>query len=244
MATIDVEASIDLDSPTLVEGLPGVGLVGKIATDHLVNEFDMTYYAGVHCEGLPKVTVYEQGERALKPPVRLYADAERNLLALQSDIPVSPESAPDFSDCLVEFLASEGVLPLCLSGLPQQREGEPALYGVGVGEATSRLDDLSIEAPAESGLVSGPTGAILADCADRELAAIGLIVQANPQFPDPEAARTLLESAIKPLADIEVDTTVLIEHAEEIAAARENLAKRMRQADDESSQAQPLGMYQ
>ncbi len=25
---------IDLDSPTLIEGFPGVGLVGKIATDH------------------------------------------------------------------------------------------------------------------------------------------------------------------------------------------------------------------
>jgi len=41
-----------------------------------------------------------------------------------------------------------------------------------------------------------------------------------------------------------VDTEQLVEQADKIADAREKLAQRMQQADDESSQAQPVGMYQ
>lgn len=37
--------SVHLWNPKFVEGFPALGLVGKIATDHLLNQFDVTYYA-------------------------------------------------------------------------------------------------------------------------------------------------------------------------------------------------------
>ena len=244
MAHIEIKADLEFDDPVLVEGLPGVGLVGKIATDHLIQTLEMEYYGAVHCDGLAQVAVYEQGERTLRPPVRIYADETRDLLALQSDIPVSPSSAPHFADCLVGFFEENNVLPLCLSGLPQQKEGAAKLYGVGTGVGADRLEALDIVPPAESGLISGPTGALLAEAGEQNLDTVGLIVQANAKFPDPEAARILLVEGIEPLADIEIETDLLVEQAEEIATAREQLAKRMQQADEGSTQAQPLGMYQ
>ena len=46
MASIDrLVEDVALDSPTLIEGFPGVGLVGKIAADHLIDSFEMTHYA-------------------------------------------------------------------------------------------------------------------------------------------------------------------------------------------------------
>lgn len=54
MSRVSVEApDIDLDEPMLIDGLPDMGLVGKVVTDHIVGEFGMEYYAGVHCEGIP-----------------------------------------------------------------------------------------------------------------------------------------------------------------------------------------------
>jgi len=85
---------------------------------------------------------------------------------------------------------------------------------------------------------------LLAETNRRGVDSVGLIVQANPQFPDPESARVLLVEGIEPLADIAVDTQRLVEQAEEIATAREKLAQRMQEATEESTQAQPLGMYQ
>ncbi len=244
MAHIVEHRSLDLESPYLVEGLPGVGLVGKIAADHLVEQFEMDHYASCRCEGLPKAAVYHEDERSVLPPVRIYADEDRDLLALQSDVPVSPTAAEDFASCVTGWLADNGVTPLYLSGLPAEKDGVPEMYGVSTGGAEGLLTENGIPAPSEGGVISGPTGALLAEAGETGLDALGLVVQANANFPDPEAARVLLASAIEPIAAVDVDTDTLVEQADRIADAREQLAQQMQQAQEESTRAEPLGMYQ
>ncbi|UPV99220.1 PAC2 family protein [Halorussus gelatinilyticus] len=248
MASVTVvDEDVSLDQPTLIEGLPGVGLVGKIATDHLVETFDMTYYASIDCEGLPRISVYEESSRDLRPPVRLYADEERDLVALQSDVPVSASASSDFASCVGDWLADRDATAIYMSGLPHQKEADevPSLYGVATGDAGDRLDDHDIALPTERGAVSGPTGALLHESGARDRDAFGLIVESDPQFPDPEAARVLIEHGISPLAGVEPDTDDLVEHAEEISEQKEQLAQRMQEADtDESSQAQSIRMFQ
>lgn len=244
MAHVEVHTEVELTEPILVEGLPGVGLVGKIAADHLVETLDMTHYASCHCEGLPRVAVYSEGDRTVRPPVRIYADQERDLLVLQSDVPVSPQAAPEFAGCLSAWFGEENVTPILLSGLPEEKDGRPELYGMGCGDGLAMLADTEIPTPTENGMITGPTGALFAEACQQDMDAVGLVVQANRQFPDPESARVILVDAIEPFADIDVDTDKLVEQAEEIADAREKLAKQMNQATEESTQAQPLGMYQ
>lgn len=244
MAQIEIVSDMEFESPVLVEGLPGVGLVGKIAADHLVQTFDMDHHASCHCEGLPKVSVYQEGDTSVRPPVRIYGDEERELLVLESDVPVSPERASSFSGCVTGWIADRDVTPIYLSGLAQEKDGIPDMYGISTGDGERLLAEHGIDSPSESGLVSGPTGALLADANAADIDGVGLIVQANKQFPDPEAARIVIVDGIEPIADVEVGTEQLVEQAEEIAQARENLAKQMQEAEDESSQAQPLGMYQ
>ena len=245
MAHVQVHREdIELDSPTMVEGLPGVGLVGKIVSDHLIDALDMTYYASCRCDGLPEVAVFHEGDSTYEPPVRVYADEDRDLLALQSDVPVSPNTAEDFATCLTSWLGEQNATPLYVSGLPTEKEGVPDLYGVANGDATAILDEHDIASPMEGGVISGPTGALLYEADRTDLDAVGLVVEANRNFPDPEAARVVLLDGLGPIADIEVDTEHLVEQAEEISKARENLAKQMQEAQDESSKAQPIGMYQ
>ena len=215
MARVQVHADdIELDSPVLVEGLPGTGLVGKITADTLVEQFDMSLYGSLYCEGLPDVAVYHGERSEVLPPVRLYADGTRDLLILQSDVPVSPSGAPAFADCVTDWFEDNDVFPLYLSGLPEEKNGVPELYGVATGEATTALD------------------------------AVGLVVQTDPQFPDPEAARVVLEGGVGPIADVEVDTDALVEQADEIQSAREELARQLQDAGDESTQAQPIRGFQ
>ena len=244
MAHVQPVRELDLDSPWLVEGLPGAGLVGKIAADHLVEQFDMEFVAGIHCSGLPKVAVYRGEDSSLRPPVRIYVDEGRDLLVLQSDIPVSPSSASDFAGCITEFLAEHDATPIYISGLDEEREGTPEVYGVGVDEGTDLVADAGIVPPRQGGLVSGPTGALLATAEERDVDAVGLVAQTNAQFPDPEAARAVLRGGVVPLTGIEVETDSLVEHAEEIRKAREQLAERLQDAGDESSQAQPIRGFQ
>lgn len=248
MAQIRIQETVDLDEPVLLEGLPGVGLVGKIATDHIVETLDMTYIGNVECEGLPKIAIYGENARSVEPPVRLYADESQGVLALQSDIPVSRENASEFAEVVTDWVAEQDALPLYLSGLALEdyEPGEvPAVFGVATGGAGSLLDEHDIDHPEERGVIGGPTGALVNRANVTDLDGCGLIVESDPQFPDPAAARQLIVNGIEPLAGIEVDTQDLVDSAEEIREQKEKLAKKMQQAgEEESSQAQPLRMYQ
>jgi len=244
MAHVDLRADIDPSGATLIEGLPGAGLVGKIAADHLVETFDMSYAGGIYCDGIPDVAVYHGEDSDLLPPVRLYADAERDLLALQSDVPISPQQAEGFATCITGFIDEHDITPLYLSGLPEEKDGPPELYGVASGHATDRLDEAGIVPPRQGGMISGPTGALLARAEQQDLSALGLIVETEAQFPDPEAARIIISAGIEPLTGLDVPTDQLVERAEEIREAREKLAQQMQEGGEESSQAQPIRGFQ
>jgi uncharacterized protein len=248
MGTVHIDGGLDLEEPVLVEGLPGVGLVGKIATDHVVAAHSLDPVGFVDCDGLPKIAVYGEGEHEVASPVRIYADRERNVLALQSDVPVSRQAAPDFAETLIDWIETVGARPLFLSGQPleeAQPDAVPSVYGVATGDAGTALADHEIEAPVERGAIGGPTGALVNRASHRGLDGWALIVESDPQFPDPAAARQLITRGIEPIAAISVATDDLVERAEEIRSQKESLAKRMQQAgEEESTQAQPLRMYQ
>jgi len=246
MARIAVRSEgIDLDEPTLIEGFPGVGLVGKIAADHLVDEFDMAHYADLHCDGLPSVATYGTEGPGIRTGVRLYADEGHDLVVLQSDVPVAPGAAESVAGCLAGWLDDSDITPVYLSGLPSEKgEEPPKVHGVAAGDGAAILDEAGIEGPTEAGMVSGPTGALLLDALESGRTAVGLVVETDPRFPDPEAANVLLSRGIEPLTGVSVPTEDLVDRAEEIRKAREQLAKRMQEEDEESTRAQPLRMYQ
>ena len=249
MARISVVSDeVDLDAfenATMVEGLPGVGLVGKIVADHLVDHFEMTHYANVNCGEVPRVTVYAEGDPVLQTPVRLYADPDTDLLVLKSDVPISPGAATTMADCLDDWFTENDVFPVYLSGIPVEKADDvPNLYGVGTGDAADRLADAGIDLPDEAGIISGPTGALLNYAVANERSAVCLVVESDPRFPDPEAARALIKHGVEPLTGVSVNVDDLVDHAEEIREAKERLAKRMQEVDEESTQAQPLRMYQ
>src|SRR6056297_1353163 len=89
MDELDIEAVADPDlrDPVLVEGLPGVGHVGKLAAQHLVDELDGEPVRRVYSDEFPpQVTVDEEGLAELTHAT-FYAveGADRDLLVLTGD---------------------------------------------------------------------------------------------------------------------------------------------------------------
>lgn len=239
-----VDNDVELDEPYLVEGFPGVGLVGKITADHMVQTLDLTHYANVHCEGIPPIATYNEGTTELSPPVRLYANGDGTLLVLQSDVPIEPKAATAFADCFSPWLEDE-VIPLFIAGLPSENPATPPkLFGVSTGEGAAVLEETDLDVPLERGVVTGPTGALLGHALEEGLQSVGLIVESDPQFPDPTASRVVLEKGIEPITGIDVSVGELVDRAEEIQRAKEQLAQQMQQGGEEASKAKPLRMYQ
>lgn len=245
MGRVQIHEELTFQSPTLVEGFLGMGLVGQIAAEHVVEELDMTFFGSVHCPGLPQVTAYEEGDTRAYPAVRLYGDEKTDLVALRTEVPVSPSEVADFAACVTEWLADRNGTALYVSGFPAERDDdERDLYGIATGDADRLLAANDIDPPPADGVWSGPTGALLARAGEVGLDAVGLVVESDPEFPDPEAACAYINRGVNPIAGVDVDDADLRDHAEEIRAEREQLAHQMNEPGDEGSRAAPAGMYQ
>ncbi|MDY6769421.1 MAG: PAC2 family protein [Candidatus Nanohaloarchaea archaeon] len=247
MSEVRVQNEVDVEQGYFIEGVPGVGLASKIATDHVIDRLDMTLHATVKADGLPEVMIFQEGERGLRPPVRIFVDEDTGLYAFTSDVLISPVDVEGFADLIVDWLEENSVTPLLLSGLPSDvgEDEEKQLYGVGTGGADDILEQAGIDAPDRTGLIGGPTGAMMHEAADRGLDAVGLVAETNPQFPDPIAAQLLLDDGVEQIVGFDVDTEVLAEQAEQIREQKQKLAEMIQNAEQhERSQAYPEGMYQ
>lgn len=242
-----IDDAVDPSGANLVEGMPGVGLVGKLATDHLIDALEMEPFATVRGEGIPPVSVFDGDDRDVHSPIRLYADSDDEVLALRSDVPVHVMDAPLFAENLTDWLGDHDVLPVYLGGLPKERDADevPGVEGIGVGSGRELLADNEVPTPDSGGMVSGPCGALLSEAVDADVDAVGLMVDTDPRFPDPQGAHALVSNGINPVVGVGVDTDRLVEQGEEIMDQRRELAQQMQQADpNESSQVSRTGMFQ
>ena len=234
------------DAPTLVEGLPGLGLVASIAVDQITRQLGLEEYGTITSEAFPPVASFEDGR--VRESVRVYAGASPDVMTLQSDVPMPSEAHRPLSHCVLSDLAAEFDRAVFLAGAPAESEAQ---VGEVVGVATTdeletELTDAGIALAEGSGILGGITGALLADCYRAEVPAAVLITRSNPYIPDPAAARSVIESALEPMVSFDIDTTELEEQAEEIRRRKEQIAKRLRQVQ-ESQEGEASGvsrMYQ
>ena len=236
---------VDSEAPTLIEGLPGLGLVASIAVDQITDQLGLAYHGTIRSEDFPPVAAFKEGR--VRDPVRVYAGSDPAIMTLQSDVPIPPNAIRPLSQCVHGDLAEEFEKAVFLAGAPAESEDQ---IGEVVAVATDDELDAELEA-AEIALAEGPgaiggvTGALLSDCYHDNVPAAALVVRCNPYIPDPGAARSVIEEALEPLVDFDVDTQELSEQAEEIQQQKRQIAEQLRQYQQGQQQQPPTpSMYQ
>lgn len=234
------------EAPTLIEGLPGLGLVASIAVDQITRQLGLEEYGTIYSEAFPPVASFEDGR--VRESVRVYAGTNPDVMTLQSDVPMPPQAHRPLSHCVLSDLAPEFERAVFLAGVPAESESQ---IGEVVGVATtdeleSELIDAGIALAEGSGILGGITGALLADCYRADVPATVLITRSNPYIPDPAAARSVIENALEPMVSFDIDTTELEEQAEEIRQRKEQIAQQLRQVQEGQEGEQPAvsRMYQ
>jgi uncharacterized protein len=244
-ATFQRTTDLEVDSATLVEGLPGLGMVASIAVDQITTQLQLDQYGTIRSGEFPPVAAFADGR--VRDSVRVYGGTTPPVLTLQSDVPIPPDAVGSLSQCVVEDLAPSFDRAIFLAGAPADSEAE---VGDVVGVATTddleaALTNVGITLADGSGVIGGVTGALLDECYRADVPAAVLVVRSNPYIPDPGAARTVIESALEPLVDFDVDTEQLRERAEEIQRQKRQLAEQLQQYQ-EGTRRKPTGtpMYQ
>jgi len=247
-ATFEQLTSVDARSPTLIEGLPGHGLVASIAVDQITRQLELAHHGSISDESFPPVVTFESG--MVRDPVRVYAGEDPPVMTLQSDLAMPPQTFAPLAQCVLSDLAEDFDRAIFLAGAPAQSDSERgAVTGVATTTGMRKaLEDAAIGLAGEPGLVGGVTGALVQACYHDEVPAAVLIVKAHPYLPDPGAAQAVIETALEPLVDFDIDTTELEKQADEIRHRMQQIAEQyQRMVEDESTartESGLPGMYQ
>jgi len=246
-ASFEQVAQVPADSPTLIERLSGHGLVASIAVDQVTTQLALEHCGNITADEFPPVVTFEDG--LVQDRVRVYAGADPGVITLQSDLALPQPSFEPLSQCVLKDLADEFGRAIFFAGAPAESEEQLGdVTGVATTEEIKEdLADAGIEIPGESGAVSGITGALVREWYQADVPAALLIVRSHPYLPDPQAAKSVIETALEPLVDFDIDTTQLEEQADEIRERMQQVAQQYQQmAEEQGEQQQQVqaGMFQ
>ncbi|WP_266080992.1 proteasome assembly chaperone family protein [Haladaptatus caseinilyticus] len=235
------------ESATFIEGLPGNGLVAAITVDQMVRQLNLTHFGSLQSDQFPRVTSFKDGR--IHDPIRLHSGSEPPVITLQSDMILPPSNFLELGNCLQTELATEVDRGLFIVGAPAESEDE-----IGQIQGMASTDGLQAELRGAnipladgSGLVGGVTGALAKGFYEGGIPTAVLIVKTNPFFPDPTAAQSLIENAIEPMVDFDIETTELEQQADAIEDELEQIAdhyQQIVQEQQDTAQSPMPNMYQ
>lgn len=122
---IEVLMEADLDGASAVVGQPGIGHVGKLVADHLVDELDAELVAEVYSPHLPPEVLVDSG-RSRKTTVRVHYAEDEGIVVVSSDyIATDNEGHYAIAGALLDFLQENGVADVFALGGLDVSEDEP-----------------------------------------------------------------------------------------------------------------------
>ncbi|MCW4016675.1 MAG: PAC2 family protein [Candidatus Bathyarchaeota archaeon] len=226
---------VELKNPILLEGFPGLGMVGSIATKYLVKHLNAKKLAVLHSPHFPyHVIVNKKGSaRLLRGEFYFWKNeaGENDFIFLTGDSQAQTiEGQFEVANSILDFAEAKKVKTIVtIGGYRNEIEGTPNVVAV---STTPALLERALKAnavPSESGTpIVGTAGLLLGLAKFRRLDAVCLLGETRGYLPDPRTAKSVIE-VLQGLLGISVDLKGLdkdIEQSKEILGRMQDIEKR------------------
>lgn len=220
---INILEDVELNNPIFIEALPGIGHVGKLAADHIIDELGATKFAELYSYHFPpQVFVDEDGliENMVNEFYYLKSlgeDKRDYIILVGNSQALSPEGQYDLSGFILDFVEDFGVKEMyTLGGLAIGHPIEESrVFGAATDlEIIETLRELDIEIRSADGGIVGASGLLLGLGKLKNIKGACLMGETPGYFIDAEAAEAIL-GKLANLLNIEINTDKLDERAEE-----------------------------
>ncbi len=207
-------------NPIIIEGFPGFGLVGTIATEFLIDHLKTRLVGEFSFPELPATTAIHKGE--VVRPMAIHYSERHNLLLFHTMLAVKGhewEAAEEVAKTAARYGATEII---SLEGV--NAPGEESVYSYG----NPKLAELGAK-PMEESVIMGVTAALLLKT---EITSC-LFAQSSTGLPDSKAAAALIGILDKYLG-LGVDPEPLLKQAEEFEQKLKGILQQAQQATSDA----------
>jgi uncharacterized protein (TIGR00162 family) len=225
---------IEPNNPVLIEGLPGLGLVGKIAIRYLIKQLKAQKFAHLYSPHFPYfVLVNKKGNvRLLRGAFYFWKNenGQNDLILFTGDSQSQTiEGQYEIAGRMLDFAQKHGVKTIVtIGGYRMETKDKPKVFAAAT--AQDILDKALHAGAIMSGSGSpivGTAGLILGLARFKKIDALCLLGETRGYLPDPLAARSVLE-VLKSTFDFDADLAGL---DEEIAKA-ETMVTRLQKIEE------------
>ncbi len=221
-------------NPTIIEGFPGFGLVGTIASEFLISHLKTEQIGKIVFNEMPAMVAIH--ENKVVEPLGIFYNEKYNLIIIHA-ITASQGFEWDIADNIIKLAEDLNAKEII------------SLEGVGSGEKTAlttskvffhaedkknrkRFENVKL-APLKEGIIVGVTGAILLRSEKVPVSCIFAETQSN--LPDSKAAAKVIETLDKYLG-LKVDYKPLMDQAEKFEDKLKSLLTQSQKAQEISEQ--------
>ncbi|ACJ15724.1 hypothetical protein, conserved [Thermococcus onnurineus NA1] len=221
-----------LRDPVFIEGLPGIGLVGKLAAEHLIQELEAVKFAELYSPHFMHQVLIKKNSvvELMKNEFYYWKNPDENgrdLIIITGDQQVPPTDSPGHFEVvgkMLDFVSEFGVREIITMGGYQvpELQGEPKVLAAVTHEELveyykAKLEGCQVEVvwrEDEGGAIVGAAGLLLGMGKLRSMYGISLLGESLGYIVDAKAAKSVL-SAVTKILGIELDMTALDERAKE-----------------------------
>lgn len=218
MSELRLELKKKPQNPIIIQGFPGFGLIGTIATEFLIEHLKAEPIGEFIYDELPPTIAVHQGK--LVKPMEVYYAKKWNIIILHTILTakgVEWKMTELILDMVKKLKAKKLV---CLEGVMSQNGEGVFYYG---DKALAKIAN-----PIKESIIMGVTASILT----RYPKAIALFAESHSQLPDSKAAAKLIEAIDKYLG-LKVDPKPLLQQAEQFEQKLKGILQQANKATNE-----------
>lgn len=232
-----IELTVKPKSPIVIEGFPGFGLVGTIATEFLIEHLKAKSIGRIWSDKLlPLVAVHDS---KIIQPLEIYFAEKENIVILHA---LSSVTGLEWkiSEVLVELAKELKVKEIIsIEGVNASEADSMNTFYYTTAKRADAFNKIGLK-PLKEGIIMGVTGALMLKAEDLPLSCIFVETQSN--LPDSRAAAKIIEALDKYLG-LDVDYKPLIKAAEQFEDKIKGIFEKGKKAisEKESKELNYLG---
>jgi len=194
-----------LTAPTLVEGLPGIGNVGKVAAEYLVEKLHAEKFAELYSDSFPYHVFVNDDDTVDLPKTEFYYTRDPELVIITGDVQsMTPEGHYEITSEIVTFLKKFNVKRYVTLGgfgvnaLPKEPKVIGAVTKEKLKEEYSK-HGLEFENGERVGIIIGASGLLLGFAKLEDMDGVCLMGEtlSRPMFTDAKSAKAVLHVLCK-----------------------------------------------
>ncbi|RLE39341.1 hypothetical protein DRJ17_01310 [Candidatus Woesearchaeota archaeon] len=217
---IEIKFTKQPKNPILIEGFPGFGLIGTIATEFLINHLKTELIGKYWIEELPATIAIHKGK--VISPIEFHYCEKHNLLivhAITAIVGTEWHLADIVLEVAKKFNAKELISLEGVSSIKPEDEAKVFYF------SNQEKKDVNIEKLEES-IIMGVTAALFMKA---DIPFIAFFAETHSQLPDSKAAAKIVE-AINDYLGLKIDVAPLIKMAEELELKLNKIIEQSKKA--------------